>query len=278
MSTTDTAHRSWPDGTAATGSAHPAGSSPADTSLWVRHFHRRPDAPVRLVCLPHAGGSASVFRPWATAAGPGLEVLALQYPGRQDRYREQPVEDIAELADRAVPAVRAAVGDRPYGLFGHSMGALLAFELTRRLERTGHGPDLLAVSGRRPPSAVRTGEYAHLVDDAALTAHLRELSGTDPRLLADEEALQMILPAVRADLTAVDRHQAAPGATVDAPVLAITGDSDPWVTPGEAAAWHRRTTSSFDLRVYSGGHFYLENLQEELLALLGGRLAPAGAR
>ncbi|MGW4892439.1 thioesterase II family protein [Kitasatospora sp. NPDC004240] len=278
MSTTRTVPATRPGHVSPPPASPPVAISPTaaavDVPLWVRRFHRRPEAPVKLVCLPHAGASASVYRPWSAAAGPDVEVLALQYPGRQDRYQEAPAQSIAELADRAAPAVRAAVGDGRYALFGHSMGALLAFELTRRLEHTGRAPELLAVSGRRAPSTVREAEYAHLVDDRALTARLRELSGTDPRLLADEEALRMILPAVRADLTAVDRYDAGPRAVVATPVLALTGDADPWVTPAEAAAWHRHTLNLFDLRVYSGGHFYLDGRQDELLALLDGRLTP----
>ncbi|MFJ9775159.1 thioesterase II family protein [Kitasatospora sp. NPDC101157] len=251
-----------------------------DSSLWVRRFAAPSAAgssgsPLRLLCLPHAGGSASAFRPWATAAGPDVEVLALQYPGRQDRYREPAVADLGRLADLAMPAVRAAIGDARHALFGHSMGALLAFELTRHLEREGLAPELLAVSGRRAPSTRRDGEYSHLTDDHALATHLRSLSGTDPRLLADEEALRMILPAVRADLTAVDGYHAGPEATVTTPVLALTGDTDPWVTPAEAAAWQRHTTADFDLRIYPGGHFYLDGRHRELLTLLTDRLTPA---
>ncbi|MFE2108840.1 thioesterase II family protein [Kitasatospora sp. NPDC059463] len=257
------------------------GTPSVDSALWVRRLgagpaapatSATPGAPLRLLCLPHAGGSASVFRPWSAAAGPEVEVLALQYPGRQDRYREPAVADLSRLADLAAPAVRAEVGEGRYALFGHSMGALLAFELTRRLERDGRAPELLVVSGRRAPSTRRDGEYDHLTDDRALTAHLRELSGTDPRLLTDEDALQMILPAVRADLTAVGGYHAGPEVTVRTPVLALTGDTDPWVTPAEAAAWQRHTTSGFELRIHPGGHFYLDGRERELLALLGDRL------
>ncbi|MFD9690307.1 thioesterase II family protein [Kitasatospora sp. NPDC059146] len=266
-----------------------AAAASVDSSLWVRRFSapgtpRIPDPadpagsadpPLRLLCLPHAGGSASVFRPWAAAAGPDVEVLALQYPGRQDRYREPAVADLTRLADLAAPAVRAAVGDGRYALFGHSMGALLAFELTRRLERDGRAPELLTVSGRRAPSTRRDGEYAHLTDDRSLAAHLRDLSGTDPRLLADEEALQMILPAVRADLAAVGGYFAGPEVTVATPVLALIGDADPWVTPTEAAAWQRHTTAAFELGIHPGGHFYLDGRRQELLALLDDRLTTA---
>ncbi|MFI6154525.1 thioesterase II family protein [Kitasatospora sp. NPDC051170] len=254
--------------------------SAAESSLWVRRFPEpaataASGSPLRLLCLPHAGGSASAFRSWAAAAGPDVEVLALQYPGRQDRYREPAVADLARLAGLALPAVRAAVGEGRYALFGHSMGALLAFELTRRLEREDRPPELLTVSGRRAPSTRRDGEFAHLTDDRALAAHLGSLSGTDPRLLADEEALGMILPAVRADLTAVDTYRPGPDALVAAPILALTGDADPWVTPAEAAAWQHHTTATFELRTYPGGHFYLDGRQRELLALLDDRLTPA---
>jgi pyochelin biosynthesis protein PchC len=246
-------------------------------AAWIRCFHPRPDAPVRLVCFPHAGGSASVFQPWAEAFGPEIELLAVQYPGRQDRYREPLHESLTGLADLAAPAVRAAVGKGRYALFGHSMGATLAFEVARRLQRE-HGPELLVVSGRRAPSLFRAEEGDHLLDDATLTARLQQLSGTDPRLLDDPEARQMILPSVRSDLRAIETYRCPESAQVDAPVLTLTGDRDPWTTTAEAAAWSGHTTNRFDLRVYPGAHFFVADHRPAIADLVSSRLSPVSAR
>jgi pyochelin biosynthesis protein PchC len=254
-----------------TGPADPADDSADAPQRWLRCFRPRPEAEVRLVCFPHAGGAASAFYSWSARFGPRIEVLAVQYPGRQDRHREPPVKDLGELADRAAAAVRATVGEGGYAFFGHSFGATLAFEVARRLG-SEHGPDLVVVSGRRAPSVTRP-ETGHLLDDRALAGRLAELSGTDPRLLADPEALALFLPVVRADLRALETHGFPPGTVIDAPILTLTGDCDPWTTVPEAAAWRGHTAGRFELRVFPGGHFFLTDHAAEITDLVAGALA-----
>ncbi|SHN08084.1 thioesterase II family protein [Actinacidiphila paucisporea] len=262
-------------------SARSAGDFAADTDTadWVRVHRPRPDAALRLVCFPHAGGAASAFYPWAVALD-DVEVLAVQYPGRQDRRAEPLVRDLARLAALTAPAVAAVLDDgRPYAFFGHSMGAALAFEVARLLEGQGRGPSLLAVSGRRAPSLPATiGPVVLGLDDPGLAAHLGDLSGTDPRLLADPEVRQMILPVIRADLHAAETHLLPRGTTVRAPILALTGDSDPWATVTASRAWAAHTTGGFEFRALPGGHFYLVEHQREVLSLLTARLSAAAAR
>ncbi|TWV58756.1 thioesterase [Streptomyces misionensis] len=236
--------------------------------LWVRRFHPAPPASTRLVCFPHAGGSATFYFPLATALRGAADVLVLQYPGRQDRYEEKGIETIAELADQAYEALRP-YADRPLTFFGHSMGSIVAFEVARRFERDGEGPAHLFASARRAPSAYAS-ENVHLRDDDGLIEEMRKLSGTDPRLLGDEDLLRMILPALRSDYTAIETYRAAPDAVVEAPLTVLTGDSDPRVTPEEAHAWREHTTGPFDLKVFSGGHFYLTDHIIELSEILGG--------
>ncbi|WP_327292723.1 thioesterase II family protein [Streptomyces sp. NBC_01198] len=258
--------------------ADAAAGTGTDITDWVRVHRPRPDAAVRLVCFPHAGGAASAFFPWAVALD-DVEVLAVQYPGRQDRRAEPLVRDLARLAALAAPVLSAALDDgRPYAFFGHSMGAALAFEVARLLEARGGGPSLLAVSGRRAPSLPATiGPVVLGLDDPGLTAHLGDLSGTDPRLLADPEIRQMILPVIRADLHAAETHLLPAGTAVAAPILALTGDDDPWATVTAARAWAAHTTGGFEFRVLPGGHFYLVDNQREVLSLLTERTTAAAA-
>ena len=167
--------------------------------MWIRRYHQAPDSPVRLVCFPHAGGSASFFFPVAKALAPAIDVTAVQYPGRQDRRTEPNIDNIADLADAILPAVRPLT-DRPLAFFGHSMGAILAYEVALRLEKDGAAPlTRLYASGRRAPSRYRE-ETVHKRDDAGVIAELRGLSGTDADLLGDAETLEMILPAINATL------------------------------------------------------------------------------
>ncbi|ASU85322.1 thioesterase [Nocardiopsis gilva YIM 90087] len=222
---------------------------------WIRRFHPAPEARTRLVCFPHAGGSATFFHPVSQAMSPAVDVLAIQYPGRQDRRSEPCVDDIEKLAELVVPELRAWT-DRPVAMFGHSMGASLAFEVARRLEQEGVTATGLFVSGRRAPTAFRD-ERVHLADDDRIITELKRMSGTDAAVLGDEEILRMILPAVRADYRAAETYRYTPGPDVSCPIIAMTGDDDAQVTLDEARMWADHTSGGFNLHVYEGGHFFL---------------------
>ncbi|MDH6142640.1 surfactin synthase thioesterase subunit [Kitasatospora sp. GP30] len=233
-----------------------------DSELWLRRFHPPGRDSHRLVVLPHAGGSASFFRPLAAALAPELDVLTVQYPGRQDRRSEKSIEDIGEYADR-IHEVLLAEADRPTALYGHSMGAILAFEVACRLEASGHAPLAVIASGRRAPATHRE-ENVHQRDNQGIVTELRRLSGTHTELLGDDEILQMILPALRSDYTAVERYICPAERTVNCPILALTGDQDPRTSLDEAKAWDRHTTGRFELEVLSGGHFFIVDHQRRL--------------
>ena len=255
---------------------------------WLRRYHASPQAAVRLVCFPFAGGSASYYFPFSQLLAPGIEVLAVQYPGRQDRHHEPCVDTVPELAGGIFAGLRAetpAGDDRPLVLFGHSLGAVLAFEVALRLQRaTGRPPAHLFLSGGR----VQPYRTAGVADDAGLLAELRTMGGTDDRLFDSAELQAMVLPAVRADYRAIARYvPPGGGARVDCPITALIGDADPRTTPREAAGWGACTTAGFDLRVFPGGHFYLDNCRAAVLDVItstlrglpgAARNAPEGAR
>lgn len=246
-----------------------------DPDQWVRTYHAAPGSRARLVCFPHAGGSASYFHPLSAALAPGIEVQAIQYPGRQDRRREPCLNRIADLAEEIYQALNGVPGPGgPVAYFGHSMGAVLAFEVTRLFEaRGGASPALLFASGRRAPSQHRD-ESVHQRDDAGIAAEMRALGGTDSRLLGDPELLEMVLPAVRGDYRAIETYRCEPAdATVSVPVVILTGDNDPRTTLDEARAWQRHTTAGADLKVFPGGHFYLEKAAERVTAEIRDRLS-----
>jgi surfactin synthase thioesterase subunit len=230
---------------------------------WINRFAPSDEAPVRLVCFPHAGGSSSFFFPVSRALAPAIDVLAVQYPGRQDRRLEPCLPSVGALADGIARSLRAFT-DRPTAFFGHSMGALVAFEVARRVPRA---PVHLIVSGRRAPSRWRA-ETVHQRDDPGLLAELAALGGTDQRFFGDEELLRLMLPTIRADYRAVETYRPAPDATVTCPVTALVGDTDPRVTVDEADAWRAHTTDRFDLHVLTGGHFYLVHHQREITDLI----------
>ncbi|MFF0226983.1 thioesterase II family protein [Streptomyces sp. NPDC004629] len=243
---------------------------------WVSTFNPAPSAAVRLACLPHAGGSASFFFPLAKAFGPDVEVMAVQYPGRQARRNEPGIDNVPEYADRIFAALRQ-LADRPLALFGHSMGAVLAYEVALRMrEARLPAPARLFASGRRAPSRYRD-EQVHKGTDAQIVAELRGLGGPNLSMLADPEVLALILPAVRGDYRAVERYRHDPDARLDCPVTVLVGDEDPRVTLDEARAWAEHTTGPTELEVFGGGHFYLVDHAKAVIDLLARRLNTRGA-
>jgi surfactin synthase thioesterase subunit len=247
---------------------------PARDETWIRRFHDGPaGGGPRLVCFPYAGGSASYFLRLSQQLSPTAEVLALQYPGRQDRRMEPALDSLPDLADQVHEVLRS-LGDGPTAFFGHSMGAVVAFEVARRMEAEGRSPLRLFASARRPPS-VLTPESVHTLDDAGLVGELRKLSGTDQTFLEDPDLLAMILPVLRADYTAIETYQAEPGASVSCPISALAGDQDPRVDVEQMHGWAKHTSGSFDLTVFPGGHFYLGEQTAPVAAVVRDRLARA---
>jgi pyochelin biosynthetic protein PchC len=244
----------------------------SDEGSWTRRFHPAPDSAVRLVCLPHAGGSASFYFPVSRALSPAVDVLAVQYPGRQDRRHEPLVPDVPTLA-RLVAGELAGWLDRPLALFGHSLGASLAFEVARILRRE-HDLVRLFASGRRAPSRFRD-ERVHQGSDADLIAEMRGLEGTAGSILGDEELLHMIMPAIRNDYRAAETYRYEPGPPLRCPVTALVGAADPKVTVDEARAWSQHTTGDFELEVFPGGHFYLAAHQAAVIERIRGGIGVA---
>ncbi|ATW47934.1 thioesterase II family protein [Streptomyces peucetius] len=237
---------------------HPAGTARTDAPdrQWIRRFHPAPDAPVRLLCLPHAGGSASAYFGLSQLLAPKVEVLAVQYPGRQDRRDELLLDSITALRAGLAEELTSWL-DRPIALFGHSMGAVLAYETARLLaeDERAHLAHLF-VSGRGDPA--RKADVAlDLLDDRAMVQALGDLGGTDRRLLEDEDVLRMVAPAIRSDYRAVRTYRHAPGPLLPCPVTALVGDQDAMAPVDDVEKWASYTSAEFSLKVFQGGHFYL---------------------
>lgn len=244
---------------------------------WIRCFHENSGSPVRLVCFPHAGGSASYYFPFSRMLLTDVETLVVQYPGRQDRRDEPLIDSIPVLADRIAEALLPHLDDRPFAFFGHSMGAVLGYEVAGILRaRKAPEPSWFFASGRRAPSVHLPGAV-HRRDDAGLTAELLRVGGTDQRFLADEELLAAILPVVRNDYRAVETYRWSEGPPLSCPVTVLVGDSDVQTTVPQASAWREHFTGSFDLRVFPGGHFYLDAERPAVLDAVSAVLGRLGA-
>ncbi|MER5888548.1 alpha/beta fold hydrolase [Streptomyces sp. NPDC001941] len=250
---------------------------------WTRTFHPVADGEetVRLVCFPHAGGAAGAYYDLSAALRGRAEVVAVQYPGRHDRFQEPTIPDVRALAAAAVDALPD--GER-FALFGHSMGSLVAFEAARLLRDRGRPPLVLFASGRQAPALPwppRGVPHVSTLDDDALLDELVKLGGTDPALLEHPELLRVVLPALRADYRAVDDYAHRPAAPLPCPLVALTGDRDERAGAAAVGAWEAETEGPFELHVLPGGHFYLKEQLPALVRIIGDRLpdrTPPAAR
>ncbi|MET9432589.1 alpha/beta fold hydrolase [Streptomyces sp. NPDC006551] len=249
-------------------------------SEWLRRFaspegNSASASRATLVCFPHAGGAASTYVPLSRGLAPDVDVLAVQYPGRQDRRREQAIADIGELADALAAEVRSELRGT-YAFFGHSMGALLAYETARRLrDRHVAGPTRLFLSGRGAPT-LGPSPHDRMSTDADVLAAVRRLGGTTPAVLDDPELREMVMPALRADYRAIGTYAWRQGDPLDVPFSVFVGDSDPVVTVDQASAWRDFTTATTTVDVFPGGHFYLDGQLPAIVKAVADDLAGTG--
>ncbi|MFF9117621.1 thioesterase II family protein [Streptomyces massasporeus] len=246
---------------------------------WFRRFaDPEPDA-LRLICFPHAGGAASAYQPLSRRLRPHVEVRAVQYPGRQDRRLETPVADIGELAAVVAGKLQDDETAAPFAFFGHSMGALVAYETARILqERGAPSPRRLFLSARGAPGPRRSPHDVLPDDDAILTA-VRRLGGPGVTLLDDPELVAMVLPALRADYAALAAYSWTPREPLHTPITVLCGDADPVVSVEEAAGWGAFTRAETEVRVFPGGHFYVDRCLDDVAeAVLRGVRSTSAAR
>lgn len=227
---------------------------------WIRPLPGRAGpVGIRLFCFPYAGAGASVFRDWGAGLPEGVEALAVQLPGREDRFLEPPVDDLDDLLDALTPELLPYL-DRPFAFFGHSMGAIVCWELSRRIRRVyGVEPFWIFVSGCRALQfhGSRTLREAEL-SDAGLISELIRLGGTPKDLLDNPEFVSFVLPAFRADLTLFTGYGYRPDDPLTCPVSVFGGREDPRVDAvGHLAGWGDLTTGPCDVQVFPGGHFFL---------------------
>jgi surfactin synthase thioesterase subunit len=235
-------------------------------TAWIRRFHTAAQDAPHVVFFPHAGAGATYFHPLSRALAPAVQALAVQYPGRQDRITEPLVPDVGELADHVARELEPWA-DLPLVLFGHSLGAAVAFETAVRLERAGATVRTLFASARRAPSDPMTHGPSELGGDPEVLAALARLRGDDAEPIPDDpDFLELLLPTVRNDFRASNRYRVAAGLRLECPVIALAGEADPAVEVAEVERWSLHTTGGFRLRSFPGGHFYLDDRLEELRA------------
>lgn len=244
---------------------------------WFRIPAVRPNPVWRLICLPHAGGSASFFYPWSRVLPPEVELVAIQYPGREERIAESCIDDMDTMVCSLAHALAAVpqLLQRPYVLFGHSMGAAVAYELALALQhRKATLPSLLALSASEGPGALRPGAL-HRASDGDLLAEIMRLNDGLKHLLHSPELTELILPALRSDYRLIETYGGRTPSyrRVQAPVMALVGQEDNELSVDDAQAWRRIAGQDFTLSSFPGGHFYLSQQFTALTRQLRQRLA-----
>ncbi len=239
------------------------------STSWLSPSAGKGDAAVRMFCFAHAGGGGGFFQPWRAAFEPDVEVCPVILPGREARVRETAHKRVEDVLDPVCAALRGLT-DRPYVLFGHSMGSILAYEVARRLEaEPGRRPSCLFVSGRRAPQLPPQREPLHHLPEAEFLTAMTMLNGTPAQVLAQDDLVQLFLPTLRADFELNETYTPSPGGALTCPVSALVGDADPEVELDEMAAWRETSDGGFTLRVFRGDHFYLKGRPDEVLAAIG---------
>jgi medium-chain acyl-[acyl-carrier-protein] hydrolase len=238
-----------------------------DTPLLSGH-KPNPRAVLRLFCFPYAGGGALVFRNWPDILPREIEVCAIQLPGRGNRLRETAFRNMS-LVVEAVGEEIVSLLDRPFAFFGHSMGAIIGFELARLLRRGGHElPTHLFVSGHKAPQIPKTEPFTFNLPDAEFIQELQRLNGTPREVLDHPELMQMMAPLLRADFESIQTYTYQHEPPLDCPITALGGLQDPDISRETLEPWREQTTSTFNLRMFPGDHFFLNTEQARLLRVL----------
>jgi medium-chain acyl-[acyl-carrier-protein] hydrolase len=227
---------------------------PTDISPW---------AEVRLFALPYAGGGAAGYFRWRSALLPTVDVVPIHLPARETRIGEPPIAELRPLVTEIADAVEPTL-DRPFALLGHSMGAWLAFELARELRRRGaRSPGLLIVAASPAPHRPQQGERLHELPDAEFVEEVsRRFDGIPPAVRANSELLQLLLPALRADLQLIETYEYADEPPLEIDILALGGTEDQAISATALADWRRHTARGFSQRMLPGGHFFLFQAME----------------
>lgn len=231
---------------------------------WFPYQQTSTNARIRLFCFPYACGSASVYRTWQKHLSQEIEVCPVQLPGRDGRLREPPFTALAPLVEHLTAALLPLL-DRPYAFFGHSMGALIGFELTRYLRRQGRSrlPTYLFVSGKGAPQLANTDPPVSHLPEADLIERLRHLKGTPEAVLRNAELISLFLPLIRADFALCETYQYVPDAPLPCPITTFGGLQDEGVTREMLSLWREQTGASFRMYFFDGDHFFLQKKQKQ---------------
>ncbi|MFE3263624.1 thioesterase II family protein [Streptomyces sp. NPDC059215] len=230
---------------------------------WLRSFRDGDEGETKLVCFPHAGGVTGAYRTWSTGLPSDIDVMAVRYPGREERFDDPFPPGLEDLADDIAEAL-AELTQHRLVLFGHCMGGWVAYEVALRLQQQGRPPAALCVSGRRPPHEP-AGSQMRYGSDEDIIAHAVSLDAGSSAVFENPDLREAVLPAIRADYRLTEEYSGGPRPQLHCPIYGYAGEDDPEMSPEEMRGWADITDYSFRLRVLPGGHFYLKSEEATLL-------------
>jgi surfactin synthase thioesterase subunit len=242
------------------------------TARWFDPDARAAHRSIRLLCFPHAGGSAFVFRDWPRDVSPAIDVVPIQLPGRAERLSEPPFRRVPALVEAARAALRPIL-DRPVALFGHSVGGAIAFELACVLEREhGRPVEHLFIAGRGAPDCpMRRPPIAHLPPNEFVAA-VRQLQTVPGHVFDHPDAIDLFMPILRADLELSETYAYVPGRRVGCPITVFGGHDDPWARTEDLEGWQRHTTRDCQVHLLPGDHFFVSRARVDILRVIERRL------
>ena len=239
-----------------------------EANLWFPSVRTDPRVQLRLFCFPYAGGGTNIYRSWPAKLPPQVDVCPAQLPGRGHRIREPSYTSVPALTKALAEGIRPFL-HQPFAFFGHSMGAILAFELARELRRTKNAqPIHVFASGRIAPQIRRVKDRTYDLPEAQFIEKVREINGTPKEVLDHPELMEMMIPLLRADFEVVETYTYEPEAPLDCPITALGGLQDLEIPRECLEAWREQTTAGFSIRILQGDHFFVNTAQTFIYRIL----------
>lgn len=223
---------------------------------WIAALRPVAKARQNLLFFPFSGAGATAYQPFIAHLPPDVGLYAVRLPGREQRFSEPAVSNVPAITDH-VYAAASALFQQPLGVFGHSMGTLLAYDLVRRIEASGKTVTRLVVSARGAPHIPPSGVPIHNADRATVLSALRKLGGTPEAFFASAELQDLVLPTLRADFQISETYLLPEPRPVACDIVALAGETDPLVSPANIDAWEAYTTGQFKSYHVTGGHFHI---------------------
>jgi len=220
----------------------------------------------RLFCFPYAGGGGGFYKNWPSHLGDDVSVYPVILPGRERRFSESPYVSLESLIDDFMEVIKPYL-DKPFAFFGHSMGALIAFEVTKRIEQhTSYKPNHLFISAKAAPHIETSKQHKHLLSNSSLIEELRKVNGTDAVILENKELMDVMLPVIRADFQLLETYRYNPGYLINTPMTVFGGMNDEEVNHNELVEWVALSRHKhFQLNLFRGDHFFI---QENVLDII----------